>query len=473
MRRRAQLACPSAAGLVVGLILLACLALPACTKAEKPSIILITLDTTRADRLGVYGNSPSPSPNLDRYAQRAVVYERAYSTSSWTLPSHASLFTGLLPSRHGAGRPNPDQSPGAGSRFTPLAEEAVALAELLREDGYRTAAVIGGPAMSADLGVAQGFEYYDAKFETFVDKWNGKRAAYIADRAIESIRDFTDQPYFLFLNFFDPHRPYDPPGEHGQGLPRVPDEVDSELVRRLGTPSVPVTELETAQLEGIKAMLVRYDAEIAYMDSQLNRLFTALDELTRDRQPIVAITSDHGETFGEHYYIVHGAHLYEDNVRVPLLIYDPRRGETGSRVAAPVQNHWLFATLLDAAGVDPSKMSDRVRLDQIGAPIVTELWRTELAIGLLGDIADRDLRALYVHPYKLVEASTGDYELYDLEADPGEIENLAATEPELVSELKAQLHAFGGNGTPFFDTGRQRVLSDQTKDALRALGYLE
>jgi arylsulfatase A-like enzyme len=361
----------------------------ACKQAEKPDIILITLDTTRADRLGIYGNSPSPSPNLDRLAQRSVVYERAYATSSWTLPSHASIFTGLLPSRHGAGRPDPNLLPEVAWRFAPLAEEFVTLAELLHASGYRTAAVIGGAAMSADLGVAQGFEHYDATFEAFADKWNGKRAAYVADRAIELIRSFADQPYFLFLNFFDPHRPYDPPDGRQRGLPEVSAEAERAILEKLGSPPVPLGQLEPALLAAVQAMLVRYDAEIAYMDAQLERVLAAVGELPRDAQPIIAITSDHGESFGEHYFFVHGVHLYEDNVRVPLLIHDPREGDAGARVERAVQNHQLFATLLDAAGVEPPTTSDPARLDQPGAPVLTELWRTELAIGLVGTAADR------------------------------------------------------------------------------------
>lgn len=194
------------------------LGLVACGPSAPPNIVLVSLDTTRADHLGAYGYKGGTSPELDRFAERAVTYERAYATSSWTLPTHASMFTGLLPMQHGAQSvpEGPNRSLGYGVR--PLAESFTTLAELLADAGYRTAAVIGGPALRSELGLAQGFEFYDDDLSGPGARFHGKRAEQVADAAIELVGRFGSEPWFLFVNFFDPHAPYNPPPPHDRGI---------------------------------------------------------------------------------------------------------------------------------------------------------------------------------------------------------------------------------------------------------------
>jgi arylsulfatase A-like enzyme len=443
------------------------LALLACERASAPpNLVLITLDTTRADRLGPYGG-PAATPALDRFAREAVVYERAWSSSSWTLPSHASLFTGLLPLQHGA-----QTAPGGDVRtldysVRPLAERFDTLAERLRAAGYHTAAVIGGPALRRELGVAQGFEHYDDALRGPA-LLVGRRAHDVAGQAIAQLRAFPSQPWLLFVNFFDPHAPYAPPPPWDRGLATVDEQrLHAAQLERLLAGRPPAPEAWEAEVNA--ALLARYDAEIAYMDSELGRLLDALASAPGAERILVAITSDHGESFGEHDYFSHGAHLYEDNVRVPLLLRRPDGAGAGTRMTRPVPNHGLFAELLAAAGLEPPPGAPR--LDG-RATILTEVGASDANVRHFGAFFDRSLRALYAFPYKWIESSRGAHELYDLDADPGERHDLASQQPERGAELRAKLAAARAALPPLYDDAARAEISEETEQALRALGYL-
>ncbi len=449
-----------------------------CRVAARPNVLLVTLDTTRPDRLGCYGHADATTPNLDRFAETGVLYERAYSTSSWTLPSHASLFTGLLPMQHGAQSTPKGAARQLGYGVRPLAESFTTLAEVLGAAGYRTAGVVGGPALSRELGMAQGFERYDDALDGPGEKVNGKRAEAVADRAIAYLASFGEMPYFLFVNFFDPHAPYRPPPPYDRGL--APEDGSSqsqlllELVRQLDARAAPVPpdrlgERERAALDVLRA---GYDAEIRYMDHHLGRLLDAVAGSARAAETLVVITSDHGESFGEHYFLSHGAHLYEDNIQVPLVVR-PVGSRHASRVREPVQNHRLFATILEATGLPlPAGVALR-GLTVPGGAIVTEVGRSDANVRLFGAFFDRDLRAIHAPPWKLIEASPGSPELFDLARDPGELANLSAESADVAGALAERLEEIVRLHPPLFDAKERAVLDSDTEEALRALGYLE
>lgn len=453
----------------VRLLAIAALAAPllACGPAGPPNILLVTLDTTRADRLGPYGASGAVTPTLDAFARQAVVYERAYSSSSWTLPSHASLFTGLLPVQHGAQTAKAGNVRALGYTVRPLADAFETLAERLRAAGYRTAAVVGGPALRRELGLAQGFLHYDDSLRG-LELFGGRRAEAVANDAIARLREQPSPPWFLFVNFFDPHAPYDPPTPYARGLPKVDEaRLNQARIDRLtaGRPSTP----EPWEQEAAAVLLARYDAEIAYMDAQLGRLLAAVAEAPGDAGTLVVITSDHGESFGEHDYFSHGAHLYEDNVRVPLLVRWPDGAGAGTRVATPVPNHAVFAELLQAAGLQAPEGAPRFGG---GAPIFTEVGASDANVRIFGDFFDRSLRAFYAFPHKLIESSRGKIELYDLDADPGERVDLAASQSERSAALRERLAGLLAAHPPLYDAAARAEISDETRRALRALGYL-
>jgi arylsulfatase A-like enzyme len=433
-------------------------------------VLLVTLDTTRADRLGAYGCEAARTPALDAFAQSAVVFERAYATSSWTLPSHASLFTGLLPHQHGAQTAPDGQSETLGYAVRPLGAQFVTLAERLSDAGYRTAAVIAGPALKRELGLAQGFEFYADDLGGAAGAIHGKRARQVADQAIAFVEEFGAEPWFLFVNFFDPHAPYRPPPPDDRGLPVVdPGPLTRALVERLVSGEAPVQRPAWEQ-HALDDLLAGYDAEIAYMDRQLGRLLAAVEASPRGDDTLIAITADHGESFGEHDFLSHGAHLYEDNVRVPLIVRRPREPAAGSRIAAPVQNHRLHGLVLETAGVAPPGTFPR--LDE-PATLVTEVGASDANVRLFGPFFDRRLTALYDPPLKLIVSSRGDAELYDLERDPAERVDLAADDAARTAALRTELERFRADHAALYDPSARADLSPETRKALRALGYLE
>jgi len=447
----------------------------ACTQPQRPNIVLITLDTTRADHLGAYGYAKARTPNIDHFASEGILYENAYATSSWTLPSHASILTGLLPMQHGAqaapGRPVGRLSYGV----RPLSDRFTTLAERFREAGYRTGAVVGGPALGRELGVSQGFEIFEDDLSGRNEVYVGKRAKDVANLAIAMVSKFGGDPFFLFVNFFDPHAPYRPPPPEGRGLPDLKDSpLPRSLLARLlaHEPARSPDELEDWERREIAKMIAGYDAEIAYMDRHLGRLLAAIEAAPHRAGTFVVITGDHGESFGEHNFFSHGAHLYEDNVRVPLIIRMPDREGAGTRVSQPVQNHRLFATLLHAAGLDANGGA-APDLSGPRAPIVLEARRSSANVRLLGPFFDRDLRAIYDPPYKLVESSTGEVELFDLEREKGEYKNLVDRRPDISRALQARLERIVEERPPLFQTEDRATFTRETEQALRALGYLE
>jgi len=446
----------------------------------RPNLVLITLDTTRADHLGCYGYTGGTSPNLDRFAAGALLYEHAYSTSSWTLPSHASLMTGLLPMQHGAQSlaGGPDLGLGYGVRA--LDERFETLAERLAAAGYRTGAVIGGPALRRALGMAQGFETYSDDLSGPGQKFYGRRAEDVADDAIATAERFGDEPYFLFVNFFDPHAPYHPPPPFDRDLPKKDAAAAdrAQAVRKLvesiaeHVEARPVAELDPDIGAWLSRELAGYDAEIRYMDHHLGRLLDVLAAGERGARTMIVITGDHGESFGEHYYVSHGANLYEDNVHVPLLVHRPGQA-TADRDARPLSNVFVHRWLLEAAGIAPAEAAGVDALAYVPSSIVLQVQRSDANVRLFGSVLDRDLAAVLKPPYKLIRSSSGRAELYDLAADPGELHDLSERMPARAGELARALADVEAKHPPLYEARGGAALDDDTVDALKALGYLE
>ncbi|HVN38480.1 MAG TPA: sulfatase-like hydrolase/transferase, partial [Myxococcota bacterium] len=311
------------------------------------------------------------------------------------------------------------------------------------------------------------FEHYGDALHG-VELYTGRRAANVVNEAIEQIQAFGASPWFLFVNLFDPHAPYDPPAPYDAGLEPVDEgRLQRAQMARLtaGLPPAP----EPWEVEAEKALLARYDAEIAYMDAELARLLAAVAAAPSRDRTLIAITADHGESFGEHDYFSHGAHLYEDNVRVPLILRLPNGAGADTRVATPVPNHALFAELLRAAELPVP--TGAPTLDG-RAPILTEVGASDANVRLFGSFFDRNLRALYAFPFKWIESSRGDVELYDLSADPQERQNLAGKDSQRAAAMHEELERRVAALPPLYEEGARAEVSDETKRSLHALGYL-
>ncbi|MEM7354672.1 MAG: sulfatase [Acidobacteriota bacterium] len=335
------------------------------TQDERTPIILITLDSTRADVLSPYGAAPEATPALARFARDATVYDTAYSTAPWTLAAHASMFTGLYPSHHGAGVTD-----------ATLRAEHPTLASRLRQAGYFTAGYAGGYMCANHFGIARGFDrYHDPEsFETRGDRLRAAAEAFLSQAG--------SRPFFLFVNFFDPHWRYAPPAPYGQhygltehetGLRQLPEwqaafDGEAGAWRRI---YVGEETLGRAAQDYLRAA---YAAEVAYMDEQLGLLLDRLRALELYDRALIVITADHGELLGEDgWFVGHSYRLADELVRVPLLVKWPFQttGERSQRLVSLID---LFPTLLQAglgeavAETDPAEGSQSANGAHTGLP---------------------------------------------------------------------------------------------------------
>jgi arylsulfatase len=444
--------------------------LPAgCRDGAPPSsLVLITLDTTRVDHLSCYGYERETTPHLDRLAEESVRFTRMWSTSSWTLPAHASLFTGRYPASHSArfdargsvtlGHVLPDLVAG-GLRAGRLSESATTLAELRLERGYRTGAFVGGPWLHRSFGLMQGFEEVDDA----VSSLGGRPGEVVTDRAIRWLAEIAvDDAYFLFVNYFDAHAPYAPPAGFDD-LPRARDTFDPEpLFDKILAGK---RELTPAERE---ILIDRYDGEIRYMDHQLGRLLEAIFARPDGERALVIVTGDHGESFGEEGYYLHGNTLSEGEIRQPLLIRYPDRRDGGTDDETPVQ-------LVDVLPIVASELGIAVPDAVEGVPLgrrrsaFAELYRNPLSVSRYGKRYDRDLETVIDWPFKLVRSDRGERTLVELDA----------------RRLREGAHSDAARAdslATLLDVHRSKVghaaaepaeVDAETYEALRALGYVE
>jgi len=268
----------------------------------RPNILLITLDTTRADHIGAYGDRRARTPNLDRLAAGGVLFERAISAAPLTLPAHVSIFTGSYPFAHGV-RNN--------GNFT-LSDRVPTLTGALRAAGYRTAAFVSAFVLDRRYGLAAGFERYDDRVE--LERRGSETAAAASAWLAETSHD--PRPFFVWLHLYDPHDPYDPPPSFREAFADRP-----------------------------------YDGEIAYDDEAIGTLLERLQQLGVGQSTLVAVAGDHGESLGEHGEATHGLFVYESVVKIPMILSGAGRSRAGRRVRALVRSIDLAPTLLAAANV--------------------------------------------------------------------------------------------------------------------------
>jgi arylsulfatase A-like enzyme len=478
---------------VAGCMLLMVLPAACAARGVPPSMVLVVVDTLRPDHLGLYGYDIHPtSPELDARARSAAVFERAFSTAPWTLPAIGSLLTGRLPHRHAAGAliaqpEEPEAGPRreieAGGRFFARLDETLpTLGTSLQAAGYATAAIVNNAFMSPEFGLARGFDHYD-----YDPEGPERRAAQATDLALAWLQRHDgsreQRPFFLLVHYFDPHMPYAAPEPLlGRFAAPYADPAD----QRFGVPVADVPRLRNRirdRAEGWQryAALEQalYDEEIAHVDAELERLFAALDARGLLQDGYVVVTADHGEEFYEHDWVEHGHSVFDELIRVPLLVWGPEVAP--GRYPLPVSLTDVMPTLLDAAGAPPVRPSDGVSLRQVlregptsRQASAVRFDRPLLAEGILyGD----EKKALIRWPWKLLVDIEDGYELlFDLEADAaehrGERPDELDGEPRdrafsMLAELQRILAAGGGERP-----GTGATLSEATLERLRALGYI-
>ncbi len=452
-------------GLTLGLVWAASCT-PAAEPGSRPDVFLLVLDTLRADHLSAYGYGRPTSPNLDRFAEGATLYENAVSTAPWTLPSHGSLFTGLLPFQHGAHT----QLAGGSVRPASLSTEPATLSELLGDSGYASLGFAANVAfLRPDYGLSRGF-----------DAWVLRRApaSQLLPRVLsryDELHEQDDAPVFLFANFLDTHRPY-----NAKGQPAFAERGDGqESVRWLDELYEPVlTGTEPADSDRLNRLRDLYDASIANLDAALGDFFTELHARDRYDSSLIAITSDHGEAFGEHALIEHSKDIYQALLHVPLIVKPPHAGP-GVRDPRRVGLAQVPALLLEhlplasqAAGPEHAALLNGPVLE--GEPIVAAenfySRARDYDSPRFGARFRRTRHVLFDEGWKWVGSSEGSPELYDLSQDPPESASLASSEAERTAALGARWARLRAEFQTFHSGGEVSE-TDETRRALGELGY--
>jgi arylsulfatase A-like enzyme len=462
------------------LALIGCAVLAGCGKpgSERSAgarnaginVLLITVDTLRPDHLSAYGYPRKTSPAIEELASRGVAFDLAFTYWPKTRGSFAAMFTSLYASQH-----------GLTVRDRDLPEFNETLAEVFQKAGYRTAAALDNGNLDSRLGYAQGFE-------TYLETWTAsgstelERTEAITAFGESVLSDRDDpRPFFLWLHYVNPHTPYDPPRDflkafQGDGLvPRgsaIPEVVGFHggVNRKLAIPG------------GAWGDYVdRYDAEILAADGHIGRVLTKLGEGPHAGTTLVALTSDHGESLGEHdYYFDHGDDLFNPSLRIPLVLSFPGFLPAGERVSAPVSSLDLFPTLLDLAQVPFPTGPPGLQGNSV-LPLVRGT-KSKLRDHLFFE-NDRHLTAISNGRLKLVHRPQGGgcVELYDMYRDPGEKEDRYRGWEARVAPLEAELSSFRTRTVAFQqDTTLKRkpaaadaALSEATRRSLEVLGYVE
>lgn len=462
------------------------------TRGPRSNVILITIDTMRADRISAYGYTKHVTPNLDRLAKEGVLFESAFCDVTWTTPSMTSVMTGLYAAKH-----------GFRSSYETLKSEATTLAEVMHDHGYQTAAIIASYPLHSIFGLNQGFDLYDQEFSAPLmidpqlefgpvpprssagvvaseqmkavgDFLVAKAAsdAYrpdpdVSERVVQWLRHERHGPFFLWIHYFGPH-------EKPTGI--------------------------TDTIEDRRVQMAAYDPDVLIADSAIGRVLDALDELRLTDHTVVIVHADHGQSLGEQDYFGHGRNVYDATQRIPLIIRAPGLGPRGERVHGLARNVDLLPTILDVtsmpipASLDGaslrSALTGSVPRERVSTYVETYLSATSLFSDLVDPatglqvgfrrvgVRSEDWKYVINDPIPLVDRDIAlpeevrrkyySTELYDLNADPGETTNVVAQHADLDEHFRNEV----------WDQQRSRdltqpiVLDESTRDRLRALGYL-
>jgi len=401
--------------------------------AQRPNVILITMDTTRADRMGFNGSKKGLTPNLDVVAQDGVVFTQAYSQAPITPVSHATIFTGTYPQFHRVndfGKRVPASLP--------------VISEIFKKQGYRTGAFVGSIILDPNGAMAPGF---DRGFDTYAAGYRRRtpgddryktmehRAEETITRALAWLSKNSRGPFFLWIHIWDPHEPYEPPAAFARKFPGAP-----------------------------------YDAEIAYSDAMLGRFFAELRNRKLYEGTAIAIMGDHGESLGAHGEDSHGIFLYDETIHVPLLMKLPGKRSAGTRVNARVGLVDVAPSLLDMAGIQPlphmqgqTLVRTLGRANQPDRPSFAETDYPRRAFGWSSVSAWRTGNYLYIRSPRP--------ELYDLAADPQVKNNLAESNRSLLDRLAAQAEDFRKRSAAAGPEGKDEPVDPKLAQQLSALGY--
>jgi len=439
---------------------------------EHPNVLLLGLDTVRADYVCNTAQSGVHTPYMEALARDGIRFERCISTAPWTLPSFASIFTGRLPYQHGA----------IGGDFQMLDEDHTTIAEYFDAAGYNTVGFVGVPYLTETYGMTQ---VYNADIGLPQFRQQVDRATMITSLSLAYLKRFSDRPFYLFSHYYDPHSPYAPPPPYDSIYyfdrdPRGPGEPIMDTI--MASHTLPDHHKRSGRYDWLEGVTdwqyppAQYAAEVSYTDEHVGRLLEGLKELGLYDDMLIVLTADHGEHLMDHdIYFTHYL-PYQETIHVPLIVKLPGNRGAGRVIADPVSTLDILPTILAVAGLEAT-------VDLEGHNLAKALLgRAEIGLRTLlaeqGSAHDRYTKVVIEYPWKLMyfnEDDTERYALYRLDRDPYERQDLAAVEPGIVAELTDRLWSKFARETPVTADGRARPadLSEEEKRRLRALGYVD
>jgi arylsulfatase A-like enzyme/Flp pilus assembly protein TadD len=399
-----------------------------------PNVVVITIDTLRADHLGCYGYKQVHTPNIDALAAGGVKFERAFTPVPITLPSHTVIFTGTYPTLNG-------MHDFSGNR---LGAQPPTLASTLKENGYITGAVVGSAVLDSRFGLNRGFDFYYDHFEfnrlqeSNLDVME-RPGNVVADQALEWLGKNYQNPFFLWMHMYDPHYPYTPPAPYSEEYKSHP-----------------------------------YDGEIAFADAQVGRLIQFLKSKNLYANTLIILSGDHGEGLGEHGEQTHGFFIYNSTLHVPLIVHLPA-APGGKKVDAPVSTADIMPTVLQALKVPvPKEVQGKDLLPLITAKMIDKhqdeprsLYSETFLPRLHFNWSE--LRGLQLDKYHFIDAPKP--ELYDLIRDPKELDNLFTQKKAVGEELKSKLDSLIRDYTPGQEMAEKTSLDPALMERLKSLGY--
>lgn len=469
--------------------------------AQRPNVLILMLDTARAQNFSCYGYGRSTTPNIDAIASEGVVFEQAIATGCWSLPSQVSLLSGMFPIKHGAHELR--------LRYDhpyPL------LPEILRQEGYHTLGISPNSWMSDEFGVTHGFDTYlklwqfwhtmpaDIAQPPLVQRVNRFYSRYVfprrnrarhVNRYLMQHLAKSTEPFFGYAIFWDTHLPYHSHGKHATAW--LPDGVTLTQARRVNRSHLKYFAGEAPMSErDFDILRACYDGALATIDEEVGRLISHLRQRNLLDRTLLIITSDHGENLGEHGLMSHAYSLHDTLIRVPLIIRYPECFAAGQRVAHQVQLTDILPTVLDVAQIQAPQVRAEFQGESLLAPppdpetarhAYAELLAPHPSMRTINrrnnvpedtprPAYDHALRCLRSLTHKLIWASDGQHALYDLQADPHETTNRFATEPKLASELMDILEAWQPPHGELLQESPP-ALDPALHQRLRDLGYID
>lgn len=425
----------------------------------RPNVVLISIDSLRADHLGTYGYERQTSPRIDELAREGVVFENTVSTTTWTLPAHLSMLTSLYPDIHGVKKGR-----------TALSDQAALLPEILQTAEWATAAVVSGPFLASNFGYGRGFDLYDDQtisFKSHGASHRGITSPLIHDQAVDWLNGRPeDKPFFLFLHYWDVHYDYIPPPPYDTLFD--PDYEGDMNGRHFFGNKKFRRGMDPRDREHVVAL---YDGEIAFVDEYLGKLFDDLAERGLWDDTLVIVTSDHGDEFLEHGYKGHRRNLYQSTLQVPLVVKMPRGRWAGKRIDSLVGIVDLAPTILELAGLEsPPEFNGRSLLSLMkqGHDTQRYYYFADLEGKMKSVLGDR--WKMITHHGETARRP----ELFDLDSDPQERRNIALQEPDALEGMVAIQEDWLTfvEATEDLETGSVEY-QKELEELLESLGYLD